>query len=48
VLDSLKAKIAELMEEREYLLKKELYPRIGLISSLRPLGIIKGLIRTLF
>ncbi|RLG54034.1 MAG: TIGR04190 family B12-binding domain/radical SAM domain protein [Thermoproteota archaeon] len=48
VLDSLKAKIAELMEEREFLLKKELYPRIGLISSLRPLGIIKGLIRTLF
>jgi len=48
VLNSLKAKIIDLMEEKEFLLKKELYPRIGLLSSLRPLGIIKAIVRTLF
>ena len=47
-LDALKIKIVELMEEKEYLLKKELYPKVGLISSLKPLGIVKALIRTVF
>lgn len=47
VINSLRDRIIELMEEREFVLKRELYPKIGLISSLRPIGVIKGLVRIL-